>query len=101
MRDLQDRAIYRHVLETLPVGVHLVGCERRILFWNDGAERITGYLRHDVIGQFCREDILVHEDEKAAACEVTELLNQTMHDGNSRRVWFMFAIGKGIGCQCI
>ncbi len=84
MQDLQDPAIFRHVLETLPVGVHLVDRESRILFWNDGAERITGYLRHDVIGRFCREDILVHEDEKAAACEVTALLAETLHDGKPR-----------------
>jgi len=42
---------YRIVLESLPNGVYVVDTERRILFWNDGAEQITGYLRQDVIGR--------------------------------------------------
>jgi len=25
--------------------------QKRILLWSDGAERITGHLRHEVIGQ--------------------------------------------------
>jgi PAS domain S-box-containing protein/diguanylate cyclase (GGDEF)-like protein len=86
MRDLEDPAIYRRVLETLPVGVHLADRERRIFFWNDGAERITGYLRHDVIGRFCREDILVHDGEKDAASQVRALLAETLHDGKTREV---------------
>ncbi len=34
--------LYRTVLENLPTGVYVVDRERRILFWNDGAEQITG-----------------------------------------------------------
>lgn len=50
--------IYRSVLEELPTGVSLVGRDGKILFWNYGAERITGHLRQDVVGHACREDFL-------------------------------------------
>jgi len=33
--------VYRSVLESLPVGVYLVGQDRRIVLWNNGAERLT------------------------------------------------------------
>lgn len=51
---------FREILEALPVGIYLVALDRRILFWNQAAERITGYLAQDVIGRSCRDDVLVH-----------------------------------------
>ena len=85
MSGFEDPNIYRTVLENLPTGVYLVDEDRRILFWNDGAERITGFLRQDVVGRFCRENILVHCDEAnvllcGAACPLTH----TMRDGRPR-----------------
>jgi diguanylate cyclase (GGDEF)-like protein/PAS domain S-box-containing protein len=54
MLDLHDPEILRTVLETLQTGVAVFDPEGRVLFWNDGAERITGYLRPEVVGQLCR-----------------------------------------------
>src|SRR5579864_2217864 len=34
--------------------------QKRILLWSDGAERITGHLRHEVIGRSCIAEPLVH-----------------------------------------
>jgi diguanylate cyclase (GGDEF)-like protein/PAS domain S-box-containing protein len=58
MASFDDPEILRHVLEDLPTGVYLVGRNGKILFWNYGAERITGHLRQDVVGHACREDFL-------------------------------------------
>jgi diguanylate cyclase (GGDEF)-like protein/PAS domain S-box-containing protein len=85
MSDFSNPEIYRTVLESLHTGVYLVDRERRIVFWNDGAERITGHRRHDVLGRFCRDNILVHCDENnkqlcGDACPLTEV----MRDGHSR-----------------
>ncbi len=55
--------VYRAVLESLPHGVYLVNRERKVLLWNDGAERITGYLRHEVIGRSCLDCLLLYCDE--------------------------------------
>ncbi len=55
--------VYRAVLESLPYGVYLVNRERKVLLWNDGAERITGYLRHEVIGRSCLDCLLLYCDE--------------------------------------
>jgi len=40
-----DGEVYKSVLESLPIGVYLVDRHRRVLSWNRGAERLTGYLR--------------------------------------------------------
>jgi PAS domain S-box-containing protein/diguanylate cyclase (GGDEF)-like protein len=77
---------YRTALESLPTGVYLVDRERRILLWSAGAEDITGYLRHEVLGRSCREDLLLHcDDTHACLCGGTAChLQQTMQDGRPR-----------------
>jgi PAS domain S-box-containing protein len=76
---------YRTILESLPTGVYLVDRDRRIVFWNDGCERITGYLRHEVIGRSCAQDLLMHCDAQIdAMCGAACPLQATMHDGRPR-----------------
>jgi PAS domain S-box-containing protein len=85
MLDLQNVEIFRAVLETLQTGVCLVDRNRRIRFWNDGAEEITGYLRQDVLGRFCGEVLLIKfQENKAAICENTCPLVAAMRDGKAR-----------------
>lgn len=62
MLRLDDPEIYRGVLDSLKVGVYLVDRSGKILFWNAGAERITGHLRQDVVGHSFLEDLLGHLD---------------------------------------
>jgi PAS domain S-box-containing protein len=59
MPELSDPEIYQSVLENLETGVYIVDRNRRICFWNDGAEQITGYLRQDVVGHFLRDHLLI------------------------------------------
>jgi diguanylate cyclase (GGDEF)-like protein/PAS domain S-box-containing protein len=83
--DLQDPEMLRSILESLQTGLYVVDRDRRVLLWNDGAERISGYLRHDVIGRCCRDNILVHCDEQnRILCGFECPLNDTMHDGEPR-----------------
>ena len=87
MSKFDDPNIYRAVLENLPTGVYLVDEDRRIVFWSDGAERISGFLRQDVVGRFCGDNILVHCDEKnALLCGTACPLTHTMRDGRPREV---------------
>ncbi|HAD04690.1 MAG: diguanylate cyclase [Desulfuromonadales bacterium GWD2_61_12] len=58
---------YEKLLESLFDGVYFVDLSRRILIWNKGAERITGYSREEVIGTSCGENILRHVD--GGGCE--------------------------------
>jgi diguanylate cyclase (GGDEF)-like protein/PAS domain S-box-containing protein len=80
-----EEPVFRHVLDTLQVGVCVFDGARRILWWNNGAERISGYLRQDVVGRVCEESILLHADEQGtelcgSACPVW----QTIQDGKKR-----------------
>ena len=85
MLDLQNAEIFRAALESLQTGVCVVDRDRKIKFWNDGAERITGYLRQEVLGRFCGDILLIKSHEKKAAlCEQSCPLVAAMRDGRAR-----------------
>jgi PAS domain S-box-containing protein/diguanylate cyclase (GGDEF)-like protein len=84
MSAFDDPEIYRTVLESLTTGVYLVDLERRIVFWNEGAERITGYLRQEVMGQVCRENLLSEKSEnQAVMSDAARSLEEVLRDGKS------------------
>jgi PAS domain S-box-containing protein/diguanylate cyclase (GGDEF)-like protein len=57
-----DFDFFRSILENLHAAVYVVDRHAKILFWNDGAERITGYLRQDVIGRVHHDNFLGETD---------------------------------------
>lgn len=85
MTGFEDPEMYRTILEGLPIGLYFVDRDRRILFWNDAAQEITGYLRQDVVGRHCRDNILMHCDAKNnTLCGTACPLLETMNDGAPR-----------------
>ena len=82
---LVDGELHKRLLDQLDTGIYIVDRERRILYWNGGAERITGYLAHEVAGQFCHGDLLVHCDEQGnVLCGTHCPLKNVMQDGSPR-----------------
>jgi len=70
------------VLDSLQTGVSMVDRNGKILFWNQGAERLTGHKRHEVVGRSRRESILPHcNDQGCVACGATCPFTRTMHEG--------------------
>jgi len=63
MCPFDEPEIVRGILESLPIGLCVVDLQKRILFWSDGAERITGHRRHEVIGRSCISNSLLHCDQ--------------------------------------
>jgi diguanylate cyclase (GGDEF)-like protein/PAS domain S-box-containing protein len=62
MTGIADPDFFRTILENLHMAVYVVGYDGKILFWNGGAERITGYLRQDMIGRICGDNFLGETD---------------------------------------
>jgi len=86
MLDLQNAETLRAVLETLQAGVCIVNLDRKICFWNEGAEHITGYLSQEVLGRFCGEILLIKfHANKEAICEHSCPLAAAMRDGKARQ----------------
>jgi PAS domain S-box-containing protein len=49
-----------HGLEN--IGVYITDCNRRIVFWNQAAEKIMGYSPREVMGISCKDNLLCHQD---------------------------------------
>jgi len=75
------------ILEGLPNGLYVVDRDRKILFWNEGAEHITGYRGQDVVGRYCQENLLMHcDDNYTPLCGDRCPLKDTLSDGRPREV---------------
>ncbi len=84
MANLLDADVFRRVMEDLQVGVYFTDLQRRIVFWNSGAERISGYLRQEVVGRCCRDNILMHCDhQQAVVCITCCPLAEALADGKA------------------
>ncbi|MGA7793470.1 MAG: diguanylate cyclase [Candidatus Acidiferrales bacterium] len=81
MPELNDPEIYQAVLDKLQTGVYIVDRNRRIRFWNEGAEQITGYLRQDVVGRFLRDHLLTTDAVKDVDSEPDDPINLVFRDG--------------------
>ena len=82
MSELEDPEIFRNVLDSLQTGVSMADRSGKILFWNQGAERLTGHKRHEVVGRSCRDNILVNcNGQGCVACGAACPFTLTMREG--------------------
>jgi diguanylate cyclase (GGDEF)-like protein/PAS domain S-box-containing protein len=87
MAEFKNPEIFRTVLESLDTGVYIVDRERKILFWNQGAEKITGYHSHDVTGHLSRQNILAQcNDHNCVLCGIKCPLSDSILDGKRRQI---------------
>jgi phosphoserine phosphatase RsbU/P len=52
------------LLNALADGAYITNLDRKILFWNRAAERITGWRAEDVVGRTCFDNVLCHVDKE-------------------------------------
>jgi len=100
MPALEDPDVLRAILESMHAGVYFVGRDQRIQLWNEGAERITGYLRQDVVGHFCKDFFPPqNEEDKAGMCEIGGALAGVLRDG--KPTWSDVSIRHRAGHQVL
>lgn len=76
------------LLNSIYDGVYIVNIYREIVFWNEGAERITGYSREEVIQRKCSDNILNHIDENGVVLCISKcpLLDAIKNDNKTEAV---------------
>lgn len=80
-----EESFYKELLENLYDGVYYVDKDRKINFWNKGAEKITGYTKKEVLGRSCQDNILRHiTDDGKELCVHGCPLEKTLKDGKIR-----------------
>jgi len=82
MQLIDNPEVYRTVLENVAAGVCVVDGKGKILLWNGGAERITGFFRQDVVGRSAQEDLLNLADmENNVIASDAQPLSSALRDG--------------------
>lgn len=76
---------YLEIIQSVHDGIYIVDKQRRIIFWNNGAERISGFRHDDVVNRYCSENILNHVDASGEnLCKTICPLGRTLSDGKKR-----------------
>ncbi|HSQ35762.1 MAG TPA: diguanylate cyclase, partial [Candidatus Binatia bacterium] len=77
----------KKLLEEVDDGVYFTDRQRKITFWNKGAERISGFSKDDVLGKKCSDNILIHVDQQGRSlCSGMCPLAKTLLDRQNRLV---------------
>ena len=80
-----DLSFHERLLDSLHDGVYFVDRERKILYWNKGAELLTGYSAGEVVGRSCFDNILMHVTSGGCSlCLHGCPLGKTIEDGQRR-----------------
>ena len=75
----------RKLLDCLYDGVYFVDADRTITYWNQAAERLTGYTAKEAVGRHCFDNFLMHVDERGSPLCLTGCpLSLTVADGELR-----------------
>ena len=81
----EDSNFYKDIIDHLYDGVYFVDRERKITYWNKGAERITGYDTSQVVGRSCKDNLLNHITAGGEElCQGQCPLAACMEDGTTR-----------------
>ncbi len=95
-----DSKTVETIVKNISEGIYFLDRDRKIRFWNRGAELITGYSSEEVLGRSCADNILVHVDPEGKelclnGCPVSDVLNDIkdsisafvyLHHKNGHRV---------------
>ena len=75
------------IVDSLSDGVYYVNRDRTITYWNQSAERLSGFTDADMVGRYCHSNILAHVDAAGTAlCWTICPLAATIQDGQPREV---------------
>ena len=73
--------LYRNLLDQVSDGVYYLDRDRKVVYWNKGAERLTGYSKAEVLGRKCSDDILVHMNASGhSLCDLSCPIDQLYRD---------------------
>lgn len=77
---------HAEILEAVSDGVYVTDRDRRIIFWNRGAQALAGYSAFEAVGVQCFDNFLCHVDENGQQlCARGCPMAATLRDGESRQ----------------
>lgn len=74
------------ILDSISDGVYVTTDEREIVYWNSGAERITGYSAAEAVGSHCYDNLMDHTDVHGGIYASRDVRSETA-SSTARRAW--------------
>ncbi|HST12879.1 MAG TPA: PAS domain-containing protein [Terriglobales bacterium] len=63
MLDFLGPDVFQAVVDRIETGVYAVDVNQRIVYWNFGAEKVTGFLSQEMLGRPCSSNLIVEQLE--------------------------------------
>ena len=76
--------MYQKLVDNMREGAYFVNLDRKITYWNEGAEQLSGYAAGEVVGQRSSESLADVDGRGKQLCDDDCPLEQTMIDGQPR-----------------
>ena len=93
---MKSENLYLNIINNLNDGVYFVDTKRRITFWNNAAEEISGYKAEEILGKTCESSKLNHIDATGKPlCIVGCPLYASIIDGKNRKAEVFLRHKKG------
>jgi diguanylate cyclase (GGDEF)-like protein/PAS domain S-box-containing protein len=87
---------YKNLLDNLHDGMLCVDLNKKIIFWNKSAQKLTGYAEKEVLGKIAGEEIMAHLDNRGVRKnEDSCYIRQTIDEGKPHKTEFYFKHKKG------
>lgn len=75
---MHSKEFYKSLLENIYEGIYFIDENKEMIFWNKGAERITGFSASEIVGRFCCDTALAQvDDEGLSLCKNPEFCSNT------------------------
>ena len=83
---MENEKLYLEIVENMREGAYFANGDKKIIFWNNAAENISGYTKEDMIGKHCQDTPLQHINcEGNKICVEGCPLHLALMDGESRK----------------
>lgn len=91
-----DISNYIDLLRQLFEPAYIIDAQRTILFWNESAEKLTGYEASKMIGKKCNNNLMMHINEEGDKLCMTQCpLTKILYDGEKSEKPFYLQHKKG------
>jgi len=86
MTELQSPEIFRNILDSLQTGVCVVDREGKIVFWNEGAAHVSGYMQHEMIGRSYEQVMQCQRENQNNSNHPASPFTRILHEGKATAV---------------
>jgi diguanylate cyclase (GGDEF)-like protein/PAS domain S-box-containing protein len=76
--------LYQKLMDNLKEGAYFVNLDRKITYWNEGAEQLSGYAAGEIVGQPSSENLVEVDGSSKQFSDNDNSIEQVMVDGLAR-----------------